>query len=226
MRYHLETIPVIEAYQTQSECPLCDLARQAEISYLESFLGASVMEPGVRVEVNKKGFCRPHFEKMLRMQNRLGLALMTHTYLLETISALQGTEFSKKKMFQKKEKEAAPDTCVLCDRLSATMERYLYTALHLWKTNSEYQALFNQSKGHCLSHHRQLLQMAAKEWPAESAHSFSQTLHQLQLQNMERIEKEIKWFTEKFDYRNAHKPWGDSKDALERAISKLRGSPP
>ena len=26
-----------------------------------------------------------------------------------------------------------------------------------------------------------------------------------------------------FDYRNADKPWGDSKDALERAVTKLRG---
>ena len=29
-------------------------------------------------------------------------------------------------------------------------------------------------------------------------------------------------FTQKFDYRNAEKPWGDSRDAVERAANLLR----
>ena len=29
--------------------------------------------------------------------------------------------------------------------------------------------------------------------------------------------------TLKFDYRNKDKPWGNSQDAVERAINKLRG---
>jgi hypothetical protein len=161
---------------------------------------------------------------MFQMQNRLGLALMTHTHLLETLGALRGEEPPKKKAFQKKGRgPATPDTCVLCGRLTETMERYLYTALHLWKTNTEFQRTFNQSKGHCLVHHEQLLQMAAREWPAENARAFWEALHQLQLASMERIEKELQWFTEKFDYRNAGKPWGESRDSLERAINKLRG---
>ena len=37
------------------------------------------------------------------------------------------------------------------------------------------------------------------------------------------LEKEIEWFTLKFDHKNADKPWGTSKDSLERTILKLRG---
>lgn len=37
------------------------------------------------------------------------------------------------------------------------------------------------------------------------------------------MEKDIEWFTLKFDYRNQDKPWGDSKDAVERTVNKLRG---
>jgi hypothetical protein len=31
-------------------------------------------------------------------------------------------------------------------------------------------------------------------------------LYELQRRNMERVEKELEWFTLKFDYRNADKP--------------------
>ena len=41
--------------------------------------------------------------------------------------------------------------------------------------------------------------------------------------NLDRLAQELEWFTLKFDYRNADKPWGTSRDAPERAINKLRG---
>ena len=48
-------------------------------------------------------------------------------------------------------------------------------------------------------------------------------LKKIQLEIMARLEKEIEWFTLKFDHKNADKPWGTSKDSLERTILKLRG---
>ena len=33
----------------------------------------------------------------------------------------------------------------------------------------------------------------------------------------------MEWFTLKFDYRNQDKPWGNSKNALERTVNRLRG---
>ena len=224
LRYHLETIPVIDAYGARSECPLCDLRQQVEQSYLESFLGASVMEPAVRIEVNRKGFCGAHFAQLFQTQNRLGLALMTHTHLLETIGKLRNTEHPKKNMFHKIKREAeTSEPCALCDRLSETMARYLFTTVHLWKTNDEFQKVFNASKGHCFPHYYQLIQTAESGWQTKSMRAFFETLRQLQVSNMERVEKELRWFTEKFDYRNADLPWGESKDSLERAINKLRG---
>ncbi len=215
MHYHIDTIPVWDAYKKDSECPLCDLRAAAEQSYLESFLGASVMEPDVRIEVNAKGFCAHHFEMMLGMQNRLGLALMTHTHLKEMIAALPAPA-GKKGFFAKKEpKLDAPETCILCDRLEVTMNRYLYTVVHLWKTDVDFKKVFTASKGVCMPHARALTQMGSDE--------FAKALDTLQRENLDRIEKELEWFTLKFDYRNSDKPWGNSKDAPERAILKLRG---
>lgn len=227
MRYHIDTIPVWDAYKADSECPLCDLRAKSEQSYLENFLGASVMEPDVRVEVNAKGFCASHFSKMIGMKNRLGLALMTHTHLQATIKGLSAPAAQKAGLFAKKTAYSADghpdDTCVLCERLDNTMDRYLYTVLYLWKTDADFQRAFSGSKGVCLPHYQALCCMALRELDAARAKAFVDFLYALQKENMERIEKELSWFTLKFDYRNADKPWGDSKDSLERAINKLRG---
>ena len=52
---------------------------------------------------------------------------------------------------------------------------------------------------------------------------FAGLLATLTRDNLSRMEKDIEWFTLKFDYRNQDKPWGDSKDAVERTVNKLRG---
>ncbi len=230
MRYHIDTIPVWDAYKENSECPLCDLHAAQEQGYLESFLGASVMEPDVRVEVNEKGFCAHHFARMLGMQNRLGLSLMTHTHLLTVIDGMKAAAPAKNGrngLFGHKKSaptdEAARETCILCERLGNTMNRYLFTVLHLWRTESAFKDMLAKSKGHCQPHHESLTRMARAEMGAADAEAFLGMLSALQRENLARIERELWWFTQKFDYRNADKPWGESKDAPERAILKLRG---
>ena len=88
MKQHIDTIPVWEAYQADCECPLCRIRLKNEAMYVDNFLGASVMEPSTRVEVNQKGFCQRHFQMMFDSGNRLGLALLCHTYLKETMAKL------------------------------------------------------------------------------------------------------------------------------------------
>lgn len=52
---------------------------------------------------------------------------------------------------------------------------------------------------------------------------FLEDLVALQDKNLQRIADELEWFTLKFDYRNQDKPWGNSKDAVERTLKKLQG---
>ena len=89
MKQHIDTAPVWESYRQDCECPLCLLQAKVETSTVEYFLGESVMEPSQRIEVNKKGFCAGHFKKMYDAGNRLGLALITHTYMKETLTRLR-----------------------------------------------------------------------------------------------------------------------------------------
>ena len=89
MRYHIDTIPVWDAVKQQGECPLCALRRRNELIDVERFLGASVMEPDTRIQVNDTGFCARHQVLLYEQKNRLGHALMMHTHLKETIRKLQ-----------------------------------------------------------------------------------------------------------------------------------------
>ncbi len=226
MHYHIDTIPVWDAYKKDSECPLCDLHVLQEQGYVESFLGASVMEPDVRIEVNQKGFCAKHFAQMLAMKNRLGLALMTHTHLQQVLGAFEMPIPQKGGFLKQKKSPPAnqeSESCILCDRLNNTMDRYCYTVLHLWRTDAAFRQTLEKGKGHCQPHHAMLCAMAAQEMGAGDANAFRTMLTAHQKENFARIERELWWFTQKFDYRNTDKPWGDSKDAPERAILKLRG---
>ena len=89
MRQHIDTAPIWDVYKQDCECPLCLLSANVEQSNVDYFLGESVMEPDQRVEVNQKGFCSRHFKQLYDAGNRLGLGLMTHTYMKETIRSLK-----------------------------------------------------------------------------------------------------------------------------------------
>jgi len=226
LRYHIDTIPVWDAYKTDSECPVCGLRQQGEDSYLAYFVGGSVMEPDERVRVNEMGFCADHLAGLFALRERLPLALMAHTHMMAVIERMKPPAAPKKAglPFAKRRPEAAKaEECILCQRLDETMDRYLYTVLHLWKTDAEFRSAFQGSKGLCMPHYAQLSEMARQALNGAQAAEFEGALFTLQRDNMQRVEKELYWFTQKFDYKNREEPWGNSKDAVERAIWKLRG---
>ena len=243
---HIDTIPVWDAYKADCECPLCRIRLKNEAMYVDNFLGASVMEPSTRVEVNKKGFCPRHFAHMFESGNRLGLALMCHTYLKDTMAALKedgekaramaqgeaGKSFLSRMGGKKpagiqeagEKARAAASTCIICERLGATMDRYVYTLFYMWKHESDFRKAFAASKGLCLEHYGELLSKAQEHLSGKELAEFVNTLVGIEEENLNRMEKEIEWFTLKFDYRNQDKPWGNSQDAVERTINKLRGA--
>ena len=84
---HLDTIPILDAYKQETECPLCAMEAACERQFLDVALGGAMMEPDTRVATNEKGFCAEHFRKLYAMENKLSLALMTHTHLKDVIAS-------------------------------------------------------------------------------------------------------------------------------------------
>ena len=244
MKLHIDTAPVWEAYRQDCECPLCLLRQRVETSAVDYFLGESVMEPDQRIEVNQRGFCARHFRQMYDAGNRLGLALMTHTHMKETLHTLRDNARKLKdaaaseagrsgiaRVLGRKasglQELAAPwgdpgRDCVFCKRVAESMERYIYTILYLYDHDAAFAKCFAESKGMCLEHYGATLAMAAERVHGKAQAGFVNALADAELAAFERLEGEIEWFTLKFDYRNDDKPWGTSRDAVKRSINKLR----
>jgi hypothetical protein len=64
---------------------------------------------------------------------------------------------------------------------------------------------FAASKGFCLEHYGQLLEYAAKHMTGANQRAFIAVLVEVERAAVCRIEKELEWYTLKFDYRNRDK---------------------
>ena len=243
MKYTLDTAPVLDAYKANCECPLCKLKILSEDSYVESMLSSAYMEPDYRLRTNEIGFCKRHFELMYNRRNRLGVALMTHTHMQEVIKSVEemlgSGELKKSGLFASLRKggkgdagadslpqkiRARIDGCFICEQMGNSIDRYAYTIAQLYFSNAEFKAMFDNSKGFCLPHLALVLEMAEKTLSADQLKTFKHAVSNVEIPNLKRIEGELEWFTLKFDYRNNDKPWGNSRDAVERSINKLMGA--
>ena len=248
MRYHIDTIPVWDAMKLDGECLLCSLERKTELGEAERYLGASVMEPDTRVQVNAKGFCRRHHAMLYAMSNRLGHALMLESHMIETrertekiykkldsaAEILQNTGLGGRLSGKTKGADAAitesiqelngiTDSCIMCGTIEDNMNRYLHTFLHLYQNDTDFRTHFVNGKGLCLPHMAKLLEAARGELGPKDLGELIRVLTKAQRENMDRIQEEISWFIKKFDYRYEKESWGNSRDAVERTVNKLRG---
>ena len=234
-KYELETIPIWDAYDAGTECPLCLLEERAEKRYLEFYLGNSVMVPERRVEVNKTGFCPQHIHKLFATEkNRHGLGLISHTHFREIVETqrkrhrllggVSGGGRAKKAAAAYVEYLAKRETaCLICDRLDYTLNRYTFTIVYLWQHKEDFEKKFADSKGFCLHHLPYLLRMADNCLGGRQCSAFLAEIVRLQEESYERLDGELLWYTQKFDYQNSEKPWGSSKDALHRVLQKISG---
>lgn len=239
MKEHLHTIPVTEAFASGDECPFCYLERQAEQSAIRYAAGpaASYMEPEVRGETDKTGFCRIHMQKLYDYGNALGAALMLQSHLItlrenlrEEIEAFEAP--GKRSLFRKKAPaegdtlgkrlQAQVDRCFICERMENTMDRYFQTFFAMIK-NEEFRTQAEQSKGFCLRHFGQLLEFGEAYLPNGQREWFYRKMFALMEENLDRVQEDLDWLVCKYDYRNRDADWKTSKDALQRAMQKVEG---
>lgn len=240
MKEYIDTIPLNEAFESGDECPFCWLERQVEQKAIRYTVGpaASYMEPDVRGATDAQGFCRDHYKKMFDYGNSLGNALIMQTYMIGLRKELdaQLDHFDpppKKGLFSKKQDTTPPilhwlrdknGSCFLCSKINYNMSRYYATFFHLIK-EEDFRRKVEQSKGLCLHHFQQLLERA-DEIPSPQNPWFYETMGNLMRDNMARVQEDLDWFIDKFDYRNTAAPWKNSKDAVSRTMEKLRGGHP
>ena len=222
------TIPVNEAFEASAAdkscgCAFCALYNKLENDELELILGASMMEPDVRIKTNKKGFCRTHYDMMFVRKNRLGMALTLESHLEELTRELRdggiGGGMGNKPIKRIGELE---DSCYVCERIAFNFEHMVETAVLLWNTDEDFPAKLKAQPYFCLPHYRMFLQYAQKRLPKKRMQEFAKQVEAIQESYMEELSGDVSWFCKKFDYRYNDEPWYNSKDSVERAMKFLR----
>ncbi len=221
------TIPVNEAFEASAAdpscgCPLCAIYRRLEENELDLILGASIMEPDVRIKTNEEGFCRLHYDLMFVRKNRLGMALTLESHLKELQGDLKEGTFGtpgSKPMKRIAELEA---DCYVCRRTQAYFENMAECVVYLWDADEDFPPKLRAQPYFCLPHYRKLLEYGQKRLGKKKLAAFTAEVGKVVSDYLTTLTDDISWFCKKFDYRYDEEPWYNSKDAVERAMRFLR----
>ena len=96
--------------------------------------------------------------------------------------------------------------CLICDRISNTMNRYAYTTLYLWDTDSEFKKTFNSSRGFCLNHLALTIKIARETMSSKKQALWLADVIPLQIKFFHNLDHELSLFINKFDYRKRINP--------------------
>lgn len=244
MKEQLYTIPLNDAFAADDECPFCFIERKLEQDLLDFTLGSgsSYMESDIREQTDKAGFCRYHFQKMFQYGNTLGNAwiLKTHYHKINQELSDEIKHFKPAKISfldrLKKSREinntmtawtyTKQESCYICNQYKDTYSRYLDTFFFLYKKEPEFRKKLENCKGFCLVHFGDLCQAATEKLSEQQKAEFFPIIFNLMEHNMKRLEDDVSWMVEKFDYRNHDADWKTSKDAIQRGMQKLKGGYP
>ena len=222
------TIPVNEAFEASAAdkscgCPFCTLYNKLEDDELELILGASMMEPDVRIQTNKEGFCKTHYDMMFTRKNRLGMALTLESHLAELTHDIKDKALAKPGDPAMKRIAALESTCYVCRRIEFNFAHMIETAVILWDTDEDFRPKLKAQPYFCLPHYRRFIDYASRRLGKKQYAEFEKEASEIENAYIEKLNGDISWFCKKFDYRYDEEPWYDSKDAVERAMKFIRG---
>ncbi len=222
MRYDITNIPIAEVFEQGDGCPICRLRNTLEKRAVEYITGAAMMEPDIRIETNRKGFCLTHYRQILAQRNRLSAALMMESRLEE----LERMIFDGPPLVGKNVKKQAKDagqklaTCFVCDQLEDAMGKMLATVCRTYEAQKEFRALFERQECLCLPHFAALVEASAGAMSKKEQPDFAKEAARLARHYLSTLRADVHHFCEMYDYRNAgnNEDWGNAKDAIERSV--------
>ena len=219
MNEKIYTIPVNESFDRYEGCPVCHLHDTQESNELDIMLGGAMMEPDIRIQTNKLGFCGDHLQKLYDKGNRLSLALILQTHLTE----LTDKCFKKKGSLRGDAStlDEMVNSCYICNRLDRNMNNFFATIFYLYRAEPEFREKLQKQPYFCLHHYTELLNRAPKSLHKKEIDDFFTDLKGVEKAYVEKLNEDIDWFCKKFDYRFKDEDWKDSKDAVERVVKFL-----
>ncbi|MBO5248150.1 MAG: hypothetical protein J6B54_02495 [Clostridia bacterium] len=221
MSEHLYTIAINEHFGKKCGCPICSLHEMLEKNELKAITGAAMMEPSIRIQTNRLGFCYDHFNKMITYGKRLPVALILQSHLEEIRAHINSSSPDAVEKYLSN----LGHSCYVCEKLEEKMKHVRSNIVYLWKSDENFRKLFSEQQRFCLPHYRELLS-ASKELGRRDRIAFCAELGKITKGSLQVLNDDIDWFCKKFDYRFAKEDWKNSKDAIERTVETLTSKLP
>ncbi|MBE6889388.1 MAG: hypothetical protein E7485_05190 [Ruminococcaceae bacterium] len=231
MRESILTIPINEVFEPKEGCPICAMRNTVEEHISEYIMGAAMMEPDVRIETNRLGFCHTHFNSLLKQNNRLSLGLMLNTYL----QSARANVFEKKGIFFTKGAKAKKcsemeDTCFVCSKVDWGVEHMLETVFTMFRDDQKFRNLYCSQKYICIPHYNLLMSHVPTKLAKGDQKAFIDATDKLIENYIKELNEDVEAFCNSFDYRNAGKLHNEDmehvRNSIERAIEFLTSRKP
>ena len=219
MRQDICSIPISEIFEPKNSCPFCKMRDMLEDRMATYITGAAMMEPDVRIETNRQGFCKTHFEQILMRGSRLSVALILESLLDEIDKELLDEKNPIKK--QVKSADIREKSCFVCDNIEKNMKHLCLSTINLWQKEEEFKELYKNQTHICVNHYNYIMKIANSEMPKKNFAIFAEISRNLCKNYMDTLKNDVTHFCRMFDYRNAGGDWGNSENAIERAIEYL-----
>ena len=215
------TIPIEDVFKDTPGCPLCKMHSMLEERFIDFILGAAMMEPDIRIETNKKGFCGEHFEKMFKYKKKLPLALIMESHLTEIKEKVFGANTLIDKNAKVKKAKEVTKTCFVCENISAAESNLYKGIFNLYLSDKTFKESYNSQEFICLNHFVTLAESAQKSMSKKEFPAFLKDTTALCEHYLDSLQSDVHHFTKMFDYQNVGADWGNSKDSISRAIQFL-----
>lgn len=113
----------------------------------------------------------------------------------------------------------------MCENIDTNMKHLVENTLKLWQNDEDFRKLYSEQQYICMSHYGMVIE-AAMKMPRKNFPQFETETTKLAKNYLQTLSGDVTHFCRMFDYRNAGGDWGNSRDAIERAISWLSSREP
>ncbi len=224
MRDDICTIPVSEVFEVDDGCPICRMRDTIEERIIDYILGDAMMEPDVRIETNRVGFCEDHYNKMMSRRGRLQLSLMLQSHIDE----INKNVFTKNIFTSaaKRGEKAAKisDTCFICDKIEYGLSRMIATIYRCYENERDFRELFDNQSMFCLPHYERLINEMDKRTLKRYGSEFAKSLTRITSEYSKNLYDSLSEYCMIYDYRADKSTVSeDCKTSVERTVAFLNG---
>lgn len=191
-------------------CPICIVINQNTTRLIDDLLYERVNDPITRKRIRESlGFCSRHAWQVQEAGDVLGHSII-YADILSTLTDAAQSLGHFESIYTEKQ------ICLFCEQEREVEQDCLNKFIDCFY-DIEFQQAYIKSNGLCLPHIQAVLKQTKNE-------KFHKDLLELEKEKLNKLVKELKELTRRFDYRFSKEESGQEKDAWIRAVEKISGS--